>query len=71
MVYLMVEWLCIIIVGKLKKEFAVEAKMELVILEIDLFDEVDKIDESDRVDKHKGLLCYNRICWLQSGRLLM
>lgn len=67
---LVVEWLCIIIVGEVEKEFAAEAKVELVILEVDLLNEVDRIDESDGVDKHKGLLCHNKIRWLQSGRLL-
>lgn len=37
------------------KEFAVEAEVEQVVLEVVVVDGLNKVDESDEIDKHRGI----------------
>lgn len=55
MAHFIVDWLCIKIVDKTNKKFAIEAKAKQVVLEVVVVDSVDGVDEFDRIDKHRGI----------------
>lgn len=54
--YLMVDGLCIKITGEVDNEFALEPKLEQIVLEIVVVDGVDGIDEFNKIDKHKEIV---------------
>ena len=54
--YLIVYWLYIKIMGEINKEFTIEAKAKLIILEIDIIDRINEINKSDKINKHKEII---------------
>lgn len=41
--------------SRVNKEFAIEIKAKLVVLEDVLVDRVDGVDESNKIDKHRNI----------------